>query len=121
MPRAYDNVWQGETKRVLTVCSANMLRSPTMQVVLSSPPFDYNTRSCGIYDFALVPVTKELLDWADEIVCADNEHAERIVQLVHKYGIKDKPVVNLRIPDHYEYRNPELIRLITERYQAIND
>jgi len=43
------------------------------------------------------------------------------VQLVHKYGIKDKPVVNLRIPDHYEYRNPELIGLITERYKAIND
>ncbi|KPL15163.1 hypothetical protein AMJ74_02030 [candidate division WOR_3 bacterium SM1_77] len=121
MPRAYDNVWQGETKRVLTVCSANMLRSPTMQVVLSAPPFNYNTRSCGIYDFALVPITRELLDWTDEIVCADTEHAERVVHLIHAHKIKDKPVVNLRIPDHYEYRNPELIRLITERYQAIID
>jgi len=30
----------------------------------------------------------------------------------------DKPIVNLEIPDIYEYRNPELIELIKERYDA---
>jgi predicted protein tyrosine phosphatase len=28
----------------------------------------------------------------------------------------DKPIINLEIPDNYEYRNPELIQLIKERY-----
>lgn len=117
MPKAYDNVWQGNTKRVLTVCSANMLRSPTIAHVLSAEPFNYNTRSCGTYDFALIPITRELLDWADEIVCADTEHAEKVIKYLHLYRIKDKPVVNLRIPDHYEYRNPELIQRIIDTYK----
>jgi predicted protein tyrosine phosphatase len=29
----------------------------------------------------------------------------------------DKPIINLNIPDIYEYRNPELIELIKERYE----
>jgi len=119
MPRAYDNVWQGDSKRVLCLCSANMLRSPTMQVVLSMPPYNYNTRSAGTYEFALIPVTADLIGWADEIVCADTEHAEKIAKIIQAYNLEDKPVVNLRIPDHYEYRNPELIGLIRKRYDEI--
>ena len=118
MPRFYDNVWQGDTKRVLCLCSANMLRSPTMQVVLSMPPYDYNTRSAGTYDFALIPLTDELIGWADEIVCADTEHVEKATEMMQSCG-EDKPVVNLRIPDNYEYRNPELIGLIRKRYDEI--
>jgi len=118
MPRFYDNVWQGKTKKVLCLCSANMLRSPTMQVVLSMPPYDYNTRSAGTYDFALIPLTDELIGWADEIVCADTEHVKKATEMMQSCG-EDKPVVNLRIPDNYEYRNPELIGLIKKRYDEI--
>lgn len=118
MPRAYDNEWQGDAKRVLCVCSANMLRSPTMQVVLSSDPFNYNTRSCGTHDFALIQITADLLGWADEIVCADSEHFNRIHDFVDKLPyLKDKVIVNLRIPDIYGYRDPQLVQLIGERYQ----
>ena len=49
-----------------------------MQVVLSSDPFNYNTRSCGTHDFALIQLTADLLSWADEIVCADTEHFNRV-------------------------------------------
>ena len=114
----HSNSYQGDYKRVLTVCSANMLRSPTIAVVLSMPPYDYNTRSAGTHSFALVPVTEDLLMWADEIVCADTEHALIIRDKLMEYQL-DKPIVNLRIPDNYEYRNPELIMMIRRRYDEI--
>ena len=114
----HSNSYQGDYKRVLTVCSANMLRSPTMAVVLSMPPYDYNTRSAGTHSFALVPVTEDLLMWADEVVCADTEHALIIRNKLMEYQL-DKPIVNLRIPDNYEYRNPELIMMIRRRYDEI--
>ena len=65
--------------------------------------------------FALIPVTDELLFWADEIVCADTEHAIDIRNKLMDYNL-DKVVINLGIPDNYEYRNPDLIKLIKERY-----
>lgn len=114
----HSNSYQGDYKRVLTVCSANMLRSPTIAVVLSMPPYDYNTRSAGTHSFALVPVTEDLLMWADEVVCADTEHALIIRDKLMEYQL-DKPIVNLRIPDNYEYRNPELILMIRRRYDEI--
>jgi predicted protein tyrosine phosphatase len=114
----HSNSYQGDYKRVLTVCSANMLRSPTIAVVLSMPPYDYNTRSAGTHSFALVPVTEDLLMWADEVVCADTEHALAIRDKMMEYQL-DKPIVNLRIPDIYEYRNPELIMMIRRRYDEI--
>jgi predicted protein tyrosine phosphatase len=114
----HSNSYQGDYKRVLTVCSANMLRSPTIAHVLASTPYDYNTRSAGTSDFALIPVTEELLFWADEIVCADTEHAVIVQKRLMDLNL-DKPLVNLRIPDIYEYRNPELIMMIRQRYDEI--
>jgi len=98
----HSNSYQGDYKRVLTVCSANMLRSPTIAHVLASTPYDYNTRSAGTHSFALIPVTEELL------------FQKQLMDLN-----LDKPLVNLRIPDNYEYRNPELIAMIRQRYDEI--
>lgn len=112
----YSNSYQGDYKRVLAVCSANMLRSPTIAHVLSADPYNYNTRSAGTAGFALIPVTEDLLIWADEIVCADTEHAIDVRNKLMNMTL-DKPVINLQIPDDYEYRNPELIQLIHERYK----
>ena len=114
----YSNSYQGDYKRVLTVCSANMLRSPTIAHVLSAEPYNFNTRSAGTSDFALIPVTNDLLMWADEIVCADSEHTTVINKMLQKLDI-DKPLINLRIPDVYEYRNEGLIDLIKLRYDDI--
>ena len=111
----HSNEYQGDYKRVLTVCSANMLRSPTIAHVLSAEPYNFNTRSAGTAGFALIPVTTDLLMWADEIVCADTEHALDIRNKLMDYNL-DKVVINLGIPDNYEYRNPDLIKLIKERY-----
>jgi predicted protein tyrosine phosphatase len=112
----HSNSYQGNYKRVLTVCSANMLRSPTIAHVLSAEPYNFNTRSAGTEPYALIPVTEDLLMWADEVVCADTEHALTVRNKMMDWVI-DKPIIDLKIPDIYEYRNPELIELIKERYE----
>ena len=106
------NPHQGDWKKVLCVCSAGLLRSPTAALVLSQPPFNFNTRSCGlIADYAIIVLDGILLEWADEVVCMDDTQAREIQKRTQK------PVITLHIPDHYGYRDKELISLIKERYK----
>ena len=107
------NRYQGEYKRVLCVCSAGLLRSPTAAFVLSQEPYNFNTRAAGLTpEFALVPVDRVLLEWADEIVVKSAQQAEQIRAMLED----EKPIVVLGIPDNFRYRDPELIRLIRESY-----
>ena len=107
------NRYQGEYKRVLCVCSAGLLRSPTAAFVLSQEPYNFNTRAAGLNpEFALVLVDRVLLEWADEIVVMSAQQAEQIRAMLED----EKPIVVLRIPDNFRYRDPELIRLIRESY-----
>ena len=107
------NRYQGEYKRVLCVCSAGLLRSPTAAFVLSQEPYNFNTRAAGLNpEFALVPVDRVLLEWADEIVVMSAQQAEQIRAMLED----EKPIVVLGIPDNFRYRDPELIRLIRESY-----
>jgi predicted protein tyrosine phosphatase len=109
------NPYQGKYKKVLSVCSAGLLRSPTIAWLLSQDPYNYNTRACGIHDYALVPLDQVLLTWADEIVCVQLDHEVVVRKLLEDYGLKT-PVFNLMIPDNFEYRNPELIEMIRRVY-----
>ena len=107
------NVYQGPAKRVLCVCSAGVLRSPTAAWVLSNEPYNFNTRAAGVTEeFALVPVDEVLLHWADEIVVMD----ERQAQIVRERLKEQTPIVVLNIPDIYGFRDPDLVNLIRERY-----
>lgn len=111
------NPHQGDSKKVLCVCSAGLLRSPTAAVILSQEPYNFNTRAAGIsQEYALIPVDQVLLEWADEIVCMDGNQAKSIKKMMRK--MEPKPIINLKIPDIYEYRDPELIKLIKERYPS---
>lgn len=55
------NSAQGRFRKVLCVCSAGVLRSPTAAWVFSNAPFNCNTRSAGTEDCALVRVDAEKL------------------------------------------------------------
>ena len=112
------NPYQGDYKRVLCVCSAGLLRSPTTAVVLSQKPYNYNTRAAGINeDFALVIVDEVLLSWAQEIVCMQPNQKEQLEAKLAKLGLS-KPVICLDIEDSFAYRNEKLIKLIKKKYNA---
>jgi len=107
------NPHQGKTKKVLCVCSAGLLRSPTAAVVLSADPFNYNTRAVGLSsEYALIVLDAVQIHWADEIVCMSEDQQQAIVKRT------EKPVKNLSIPDRYAYRDPELMAMIREKYEA---
>lgn len=115
------NRFQGEYKKVLCVCSAGLLRSPTTALLLSQEPYNYNTRAAGIEEtYALIPVDRVLLSWADEIVCMTKEQKVRLEESLKKYGY-DVPVIALEVPDCYEYRNPKLMKLIRDKYDAAQE
>jgi predicted protein tyrosine phosphatase len=110
------NPHQGMFKKVLTVCSAGLLRSPTIAWVLSQEPYNFNTRAAGTGDYALIQVDDVLLTWADEIVTVDEGKAKFLKTRLNLLEMFDKPVINLNIPDNYRYRDGELIELIKHAY-----
>lgn len=110
------NHYQGKYKRVLCVCSAGVLRSPTAALVLSQEPYNFNTRSAGMsQEYALIPVDEALLTWADQVVFMEEDHRR---QAFARYPdqMDGMNFVVLAVPDNYRYRDPELTRLIKERY-----
>ena len=123
------NPYQGKDKRVLCLCSAGILRSPSCAVVLNSK-YGYNTRSAGVSDYALIPVSTALLEWADEIVCVEQEIEIQLmndIQLLINQGlwveedideIRQK-TITLNIPDIYDYMNTTLQRIIIEQYEEV--
>lgn len=105
------NPYQGDHHRVLCVCSAGLLRSPTAAVVLSQPPFNFNTRAAGLAkDYALIVVDEVLLEWADEVVCMSDDQEEELRERTLK------PITCLNVPDRFEYRDQGLVNLIVEEY-----
>lgn len=107
-----NNPFQGKTKKVLCVCSAGLLRSPTAAVVLSQPPYGFNTRAVGcVREYALIPIDAVLVEWADEIVCMQREHVDRLPPVS-----EDTVIICLDIKDEYQYRDEGLMKLIAERY-----
>ena len=109
---------QGDFKRVLCVCAAGVIRSPTAAWVLSQDPYNFNTRSAGVEtEYALIPVTDVLLEWAHEIVFMKQRHREKIER---QYQVPtEKKIVVLDIDDDtWNYRSPGLVKLIRRRYDA---
>lgn len=114
------NPFQGNTKKVLCVCSAGLLRSPTAAVVLSQRPYNYNTRAAGLNEyFALVIVDEVLLDWADEIVCMTKEQKIELNNMLKQFKLGNKPIKCLNIQDSYGYRDKKLIKLIKSNYEIV--
>ena len=107
----YANIYQGNAPRWLFVCSAGLLRSPTGATMAAQRGI--NARSCGSnFNYALVPCSANLVNWADKIVFVNGENLWQLEDnfLGHKdllQQIESKQVV-LNIPDNFEYMDPQL-------------
>lgn len=107
------NRFQTDAKRVLCVCSAGLLRSPTTANVLHQQ-YGYNTRAAGIEDeYALIPMDDVLATWADEIVAVEESVAARIRARFPEYADK---LVTLAIPDRHEWNHEDLRAEIINQY-----
>lgn len=116
------NSAQGSKLKVLCVCSAGILRSPTAANILHKA-YGYNTRAVGVnQEYALIPLESVHLHWADEIVCMEKEHAREIGRLAIKWDYKGElNIVVLDIPDIYKWMDPKLQDLIKSRYLEVDN
>ena len=108
----WDNVYQGHYTKVLFICSAGILRSATAAHVFAAK--GYNTRCAGSEEYALIPVTGDLLLWADKIVFVNKENFDSVANRFSLEEFKDKIQV-CDIPDNYDYRNPTLVTILEEQ------
>lgn len=109
------NPYQTNARKVLCLCSAGMLRSPTIANTLHKE-YGYNTRAAGVdAHYALIPVDSVLLEWADEIVCAEGSVYRTLTK---HYSLDDinRYIVVLNIPDRFSWNDPELVALIKKQY-----
>jgi len=100
-------------RRVLFLCSQNKLRSPTAERVFRGTP-GLEVRSAGLDADAVVPLTRELLEWADLVLVMEKRHRNAI-QKRFKELYRIKRIVCLYIPDEFEYMDEGLVRLLRER------
>lgn len=100
-------------KRLLFVCSQNRLRSPTAEQVFASWP-GVECSSAGTNHDAENPLTAELVAWAEIIFVMEKAHRNK---LRAKFGtqLKDKRLIVLDIPDHYDFMDPDLVALLKHK------
>jgi len=112
----YANECQGSATRVVFVCSAGMLRSATAAKVAIC--MGMNARACGSENYALVPLSVNLINWAEKIYFVNNynivssrdtfyDDKDTLSQLNEKAVVWD-------IEDIYNYDEPQLVRIITK-------
>ena len=102
-------------ERILFVCTANVDRSRTAQDLYRADE-RYEVRSAGVADFATVPLTQDLLLWADRVFVMnerEDHHRTRIrVKFPHAHP---RAIVDLDIEDRWPRGDPELVALILRR------
>jgi predicted protein tyrosine phosphatase len=110
------NPFQGTDKKVLFVCSMGILRSATGARLYAD---EYNTRSAGTWDDALIPLTTTLLAWADEIVFVNQENYRGACKKFGDLSQFEGGLRVLNIPDNYPHMDPVLIKAFEEQYEPL--
>lgn len=98
---------------ILFLCSKNKLRSPTAESIFCNVD-GWNVLSAGISRDAEVPVSLDDIEWADYIFVMENRHKKKLSQ---RFGssINNQRVINLDIPDNYDYMDMALIELLNAK------
>ena len=101
-------------RKVLFVCSQNRLRSPTAEQVFSIRE-DLEVASAGLNHDAEVPLSGELVSWADVIFVMEKAQLDKLRGRFKSDLRSHQRVVCLDIPDDYEYMQPELVKLLRDK------
>ncbi len=103
-------------EHILFVCTANRDRGRTAEDLYQRDP-RYQVLSAGTAPFATVPITRELLLWANRIfVMNEREDRHRTAIKMRFPGI-DRDIVDLNVADRWSRGDPELVALIEKRLE----
>lgn len=100
-------------QRLLFICSANRLRSPTAEQVFSEYP-QVEAYSAGLSHDAVDPLTAEHLEGIDIVFVMEKAHRNKLSKKF-KAHLKSARVICLNIPDEFEFMQPELIAMLKAR------
>ena len=104
-------------RKLLFVCSQNRLRSPTAEQVFASRA-GLEVASAGLNHGADVPLSSELIEWADLIFVMEKTHRNKLSKQF-KAHLKNKRLICLDIPDEYDYMEPALVELLERKVGRI--
>ena len=104
-----------ETMKILFVCTANMERSPTAEMVFRDVP-RWEVKSAGTSNTATIPVSKELIDWADKIIVMQRHHMEKLLELS---PMSNSKILVLGVEDVYNRFSPQLIDVLIIKMSAL--
>lgn len=102
-----------DATQLLFICSQNRWRSLTAERLFDGHTH-YAAHSAGTEPGARVRVTAGHVGWADVIFVMERKHAD-ILQAKFKEELAGKPVINLRIPDKFQFLDAVLQDLLRER------
>lgn len=98
--------------KLLFVCTANIDRSPTGEDIYKNHP-GIEAKSAGTeIAYADVPISRELIDWADIVFCMEEKHSRAVLRTQPKAAGK---IAVLNILDTYYRGHPELVKAIRTR------
>lgn len=101
------------TRHLLFVCSRNRLRSPTAEQVFADWP-GVETASAGVDHDADVPVTPELVRWADIVFVMEPAHRRKLSHR-HRAHLGATRIVCLGIRDDFDFMAPALVALLVAK------
>lgn len=111
----WGNHYQGNDKRVVFVCSAGILRSATAARMYAHK---YNTRAAGSHSYALIPLSDNLLAWAEEVVFVNEENYREACKNWDLDAFTSRVVV-LDIPDRHMHMDSELVAEFERQYEPV--
>lgn len=98
--------------KILVVCGRNKRRSRTAEYIFKNDN-RFEIRSAGLSSKSDVQLSEKHIKWADLIFVMDNSQRGRINSQYRELNVPD--IENLDISDDYEYLDPELIEMLTNR------
>jgi len=102
------------------VCSVGMLRSATAATIGSQ--LGLNTRTCGSSKLALIPLSANLIRWADTIVFMNGENYRESKKTFQETEFQDdleeKSLV-WNVPDVYNYMDDGLVYVLETRIKEL--
>ncbi len=108
----------GFVMNVLFVCSANVDRSRTAHHLFEKEKAEHTYKSCGTSEKwtsqeGTTPITAELCEWAEVIVCMETEHERHIVEMFGG-GYAEK-VRTIHLEDYETYMSDSLVKILREK------
>jgi predicted protein tyrosine phosphatase len=102
---------------LLFVCTVNRMRSATAHKIFENDA-RFTVSSAGTDPSAAVPLSRELLEWADSIIVMEKHHRN----FIRKYFpdiYAAKRIVCLYLPDEYDFMDAGLILLLKEKVEEV--